>query len=68
MNTIGNVIHLDGNKQPAERLVKRCALLAFTAIRAIAGQAKQAPSLLSQSFTDVREAWEQSSRPPQQGR
>jgi hypothetical protein len=59
MKTTDNVIHLR-DKQPKERLVKRGALVAFKAIRAIASQAKEVPGQLSQSLTDLREAWEQS--------
>ncbi len=63
MNTTGNVIHLDNNKQPKERMVKRAAMLAFKALRAIASQAKEAPGILSQAASDVKSAWAETSRP-----
>ncbi len=63
MNTTGNVIHLDGNKQKSERLVLRGARAAFKALRALTAQAKEAPGILSQAVSDVKSAWEQSSRP-----
>jgi hypothetical protein len=51
------------NTQPAERLVKRGALLAFRALRAITEQAKKAPGILAQASTDVRNAWQETARP-----
>ncbi len=61
--TTTNFIRLDEHKQPAERIVLRAALLLFGAVRAIASQAKEAPGILSQAASDVKSAWEQSSRP-----
>lgn len=49
--------------QPADRLVKRSALVAFKAIRAIAGRASEVPGVLSQAGRDVRLAWQESARP-----
>jgi hypothetical protein len=46
-----------------ERIVKRSALATFRAIRYLADQAKKAPSVLQQAASDVRHAWEESSRP-----
>ena len=48
---------------PAERLVKRGALLAFRALRAVTERAKQAPGILAQAGADVRTAWQESARP-----
>ncbi len=55
-------IKLNSN-QSTDSLVKRGALLAFRAVRSIASQAKEAPGILSQAASDVKSAWEQSSRP-----
>jgi hypothetical protein len=52
-----------GNNQPSGRLVKRGALLAFKALRAMTNQAKEVPGILAQATADVREAWAESSRP-----
>lgn len=51
------------NTQPAERLVKRGALLAFKALRAMTSQAKEVPGILAQATADVREAWAETARP-----
>jgi hypothetical protein len=48
---------------PAERLVKRCALLAFRALRTSAGHARKIPDALVQATADVRDAWQASSCP-----
>ncbi|MEI7431520.1 MAG: hypothetical protein WCL27_13780 [Betaproteobacteria bacterium] len=47
----------------SERLVKRGALTAFRLIRAAIGQAATVPGILAQASTDVRDAWQESSRP-----
>jgi hypothetical protein len=46
-----------------DRPVKRGALAAFRILRAGLDQAKTVPGLLQRAATDVREAWEESSRP-----
>lgn len=46
------------DEQPTERLVKRGALLAFRALRAVTAQAKKAPGVIALAVSDVREAWE----------
>jgi hypothetical protein len=51
------------NPQPEERLVKRGALLAFRALRAVTAQAKKTPGILAQASADVRSAWQESSSP-----
>ena len=51
------------NTEPSDRLVKRGALLAFKALRALTNQAKEVPGVLAQATADVREAWAESSRP-----
>jgi hypothetical protein len=43
-----------------ERFVKRGALVAFRALRALTAQAVKALGVLAQASADVREAWEQS--------
>ena len=45
------------------RLVKQGAFAVFRALRVIADQAKKTPGILAQASVDVREAWEESSRP-----
>lgn len=62
MKTQHKIIPL-GNSTSTDRLVKRGALLAFKAVRAVTHQAKGVPGILSQAATDVREAWAESSRP-----
>ncbi len=51
------------NPQSSERLVKRGALLAFRALRAVTAQAKKTPGILAQASADVRDAWQESSSP-----
>ena len=51
------------NTEPSDRLVKRGALLAFKALRALTDQAKEVPGVLAQAKADVLEAWAESSRP-----
>ena len=46
-----------------DRPIKRGALTAYRLLRAGLDQAKTVPGLLQQAVTDVREAWEESSRP-----
>jgi hypothetical protein len=49
--------------QSSERLVKRGALTAFRLLRAACAQASTVPGILAQASADVREAWQESSRP-----
>jgi hypothetical protein len=49
--------------QHSERLVKRSALTAFRLLRAACAQASTVPGILAQASADVREAWQESSRP-----
>ena len=46
-----------------ERLVKRCALGLFRLVREVASHAQEVPGVLMQAASDVRDAWEESSRP-----
>lgn len=45
------------------RLVKSAALTAFRALRTALEVAKSVPDIAAQASADVREAWEESSRP-----
>jgi hypothetical protein len=49
--------------QSSERIVKRGALSAFRLLRAAIGQASTVPGILAQASADVRDAWQESSRP-----
>ncbi len=49
--------------QSSERIVKRGALSAFRLLRAAIGQASTVPDILVQASADVRDAWQESSRP-----
>jgi hypothetical protein len=49
--------------QPTERLVKRGALTFFRVVRSVVDHSKEVPGLLEQAAHDVRQAWEESSRP-----
>jgi hypothetical protein len=49
--------------QPSERIVKKGALLFFRAVRLATEQAKRAPGIIAQATSDIRDAWEESSRP-----
>jgi hypothetical protein len=46
-----------------QSVVKQGALATFKAVRFLMAQSKKAPGLLQQAVSDVREAWEESSRP-----
>jgi hypothetical protein len=46
-----------------ERLVKRCALGFFRLVREVASHAQEVPGVVIQAASDVRTAWEESSRP-----
>lgn len=46
-----------------DSLVKQGALATFRAVRFLMAQSKKTPGLLQQAVVDVREAWEESSRP-----
>lgn len=56
-------ISLSDTAAPEERLVKRCALGLFRLVRTVASHAEEVPSALMQAASDVRAAWEESSRP-----
>lgn len=43
--------------------VKRGALATFKLLRSAMEQAKTVPGIVQQAATDIREAWEESSRP-----
>jgi hypothetical protein len=49
--------------QSTERVIKRGALMAFTALRGLARQSAKVPGLLAQASQDIREAWQESARP-----
>lgn len=46
-----------------DRPIKHGALAVFRLLRSGIEQAKTVPGLLQQAATDIREAWEESSRP-----
>ena len=50
-------------QQSSESIVKRSALSAFRLLRAAIGQASTVPGMLAQASADVRDAWQESSRP-----
>lgn len=56
-------IPLNTDAVTTERPVKRGALAAFRLLRAGLDQAKTVPGLLQKTAADIREAWEESSRP-----
>ena len=45
------------------RIVKSAALVTFRFVRATINAAKTVPGIVSQAASDVRDAWEESSRP-----
>lgn len=45
------------------RLIKSAALVTFRFVRATINAAKTVPGIVSQAASDVRDAWEESSRP-----
>ena len=49
--------------QSSERLVKRGALTAFRLLRAALEKSSTVPGILAQASADVRDAWQESSRP-----
>jgi hypothetical protein len=53
-------VQLNKSEPQSDRLVKRGARFAFKALRAMTEQAKQAPGFVSQSLTDIRQAWDES--------
>jgi hypothetical protein len=61
MKSLISPVQLD--TQPAERVVKRGAFLAFTALRGLARQSSKVPGLLQQAAQDIKEAWQESARP-----
>lgn len=62
MKTVSNPIPLatDGSET---RWVKSASLLIFRGLRAAAEAAMEVPCIVEQAVSDVREAWEESSRP-----
>ena len=45
------------------RLIKSAALVTFRFVRATIAAAKTVPGIVGQAASDVRDAWEESSRP-----
>ncbi|MEF8769812.1 hypothetical protein [Candidatus Accumulibacter contiguus] len=45
------------------RLIKSAALVTFRFVRATINAAKTVPGIVGQAASDVRDAWEESSRP-----
>lgn len=62
MKTISDPIPLSSDASNA-RLVKSASLLLFRGVRAAVEAAKEVPGVVEQAVSDVREAWEESSRP-----
>lgn len=57
-------IPLDNAVEPDDsRLIKQGALTMFRLLRSGIEQAKELPGIVQQVATDIREAWEESSRP-----
>jgi len=46
-----------------DRLVKRGALLAFRALRAVTEQTRKAPGFIAQTTADIADAWRESASP-----
>lgn len=46
-----------------DRPIKQGALTMFRLLRSAMNQAKTVPGIVQQAATDIREAWEESSRP-----
>jgi len=44
-------------------LVKSCALFAFRAVRSVADYVAELPDAATHAVADIRDAWEESSRP-----
>jgi hypothetical protein len=55
-------IYLD-EPQLGGSFVKRCALVTFRAIRSFGGYVTELPNPLLKAAADIRDAWEESSRP-----
>lgn len=51
------------NHNEEVKVVKTCALFTFRALRTVADYVSQLPAVATQAATDVRDAWEESSRP-----
>ena len=56
-------ISLSDTTAPEERLVKRCALGLFRFVRTVASHAEEVPDVVKQAASDIRDAWEETSRP-----
>ena len=54
---------VDLKTDSSERVVKSLALFTFRALRYVAKQAAAVPDAVVQAAADVREAWDESSRP-----
>jgi len=64
MKTHPQVAHLNpANTASEPRLVKSAALAAFRMLRTTLEAAKTLPGIAAQATADVREAWEETSRP-----
>lgn len=62
MKTVSNPIPLAPDACET-RWVKSASLLLFRGLRAAAEAAMEVPGIVEQAVSDVREAWEESSRP-----
>lgn len=62
MKTVSNPIPLATDSSKS-RWVKSASLLLFRGLRAAAEAAMEVPGIVEQAVSDVREAWEESSRP-----
>ena len=62
MKTVSNPIPLATDASD-NHWIKNASLLLFRGIRAVVGAAKEVPGAVEQAVSDVREAWEESSRP-----
>jgi len=62
MKTVSNPVPLATNANES-RWVKSASLMLFRGLRAAAEAAMEVPGIVEQAVSDVREAWEESSRP-----
>ncbi|MBK6357126.1 MAG: hypothetical protein IPF44_10565 [Betaproteobacteria bacterium] len=64
MKTIVQPVRLTpANAEGESRLIKSTALMAFRFLRTTIEAAKTVPGIVAEAASDVREAWEESSRP-----
>lgn len=47
----------------SESMIKTCARLTFRSLRSAVAYSKEVPGLIQQAKADIREAWEETSRP-----